>query len=176
MSPLFLEGQKVTKKRTDSKQIRLGDVVEIPLATGFAYVQFVFEDKGTMGMGELVRVFPERREQPATSLAELTLNNESYYVFCPIRTAAKKGWIKILGNAPVPEKYRIRPAFKINYAFDRRDKSKLVWFIIEPGTGTSRKVGSQLSPEDRTLPMHVIWGLDLLKERIEKGWTPEDEA
>jgi hypothetical protein len=156
--------------RRDSKRLRIGDVFEVPLARGFAYIQLVHHD--AKGCGDLVRVLAgiHRKRLDISTLAS---QEEIYCAFFPVRHIAKRSLVRRVGSAPVDPKWKRLPNFKgynQNFATGRR-----TWFIIDAKNRFGRKV-AKLNKEQEAYPMHHVVGFPLMVERIESGWMPQDEA
>lgn len=158
---------------------QLGDVFEFPLPTEFAYIQYVFDDSsafpGKNHYGTLVRILSFRSAVSANSVQEIELDGDAFCCFSACNRAQRSGLARYLGNAPVPMKYQVRPAFKQHYTLDKREKKDIIWFLAAEKSGAMTRVG-KLTPEQRSLPLLESVGVELLKERLENNWRPEDEC
>lgn len=162
-----------------ARRKQLGDLYELPLSSGFAYLQYVFDDAsltpGRNHYGSLVRILSYRSPVAVASIADIELAGDDFCCFCAIGSAHFRGLVRYLGTAPVPDKFRERPAFKQHYTMDKRDKKDIVWFVAARASNVVTKVG-KLTPEQRSLPLLEFVGIEVLKERLESGWQPEDEC
>lgn len=158
-----------TRKRSGRK-IKLGDIVEVPLTRGFAYVQYVYCDKKSHG--DLVRVFPGKFNKRAKSLDDVVSQQDLYCCFFPVTKAVQLELVEVVGSADIPRRYRKLPASKVY--FENIETGEKTWFIFD-GKGQRRKT-ERLSTEEKKYPMRQVLSIQVLVERIENDWLPEHEA
>jgi hypothetical protein len=150
-----------------AKRIRVGDVVEVATSNGLAYAQVShIHREERSAYGPLLRVLPGFFLKRPAQLAELVSQDATVLMFCALSAAVRNGICEIVGNVPVPEKYREFPVFRTtddpariagNWAFWDGKKE---WFV-----------GKEITPEQRRMPFRSICDGVLFRERIEQGWT-----
>lgn len=154
--------------------LQLGDVIELPLSKGYAYAQYVNNDRKT-GFGELIRILPGKFDTPLPEEEAFALcrEQEVYYCFFPIEVFLQPPLVRIIGGTTVPQSSKKMPHFK-SYNLNP-DSGKKTWFIWDGKAAKSRRVES-LSGNEQEYPMRQVVSLETLVRRIESGWLPEHEA
>jgi hypothetical protein len=139
----------------------IGDVVEIPLSTGFAYAQYTHEHEE---YGELLRVLPGEFAVRPKDFADLVRDRERYFQFYPLAEAVRHGLVTIAGSEEVPESARQLPLF-------RSGERGGPWWLWD---GAREWPVDELTPEQRQLSILGIANHKYLIELVETGWRPED--
>ncbi|HEV3079066.1 MAG TPA: hypothetical protein VGY66_04780 [Gemmataceae bacterium] len=154
------------------KRLVLGDVVEIALPGGkFAYAQYVFNYTKPPVWGTLLRVLKGIYPRRQKDVAELVDGEDQFPVFYPAARTLSLGLITIIGNAPVPLRFKKLPLFRAcNTNFKTGVKTWWLW------DGKRERYVGKLSPEHYDLPICQIIGHQLLVDRIASGWSPRDEV
>ena len=150
-------------------RLRIGDVVEVPVSRGLAYVHYVSRHPE---FGALLRVYgtiyPRRPSAP--QLATLTQAEPQFVTFFPLQAAVKQGIVSVAGSCEPSSEASRFPLFRdgvLNPATGQVD----VWWLWD---GEKEwRVGS-LTEEQRSLPMREVINDTLLIERIECGWRNSD--
>ena len=153
---------------------RVGDVFRIPLRTGFAYVQYVWEEKGRFKIGPLVRVLPGTFIDESEDLGELVRQPELFCAFYPIYQLAPLGFASYAENHAVPERFKTQPLLRFpkQYRMTKDNRMSVSsWAIWD---GTVEQVFSPLPKEYWCLPIVQLLTGNLLAVRIEAGWVPSD--
>jgi hypothetical protein len=147
---------------------KIGDLIEIPTNRGLAYAQ---ETHRHAQWGSLLRVLAGFHAERPSRLEALVRGKEQFKAFFPLRLGLKQRMFTIVGNFPVPEEAQAFPLFKSGtpHPATRRVENWWLW-----NGERSWQVG-QLDEEHRRLPIREIVTDLLLIERIEQGWTSEDE-
>ena len=153
---------------TRKTKIKPGDVIEITTKKGLAYAQYVLRNSE---MGALIRVLPGFHETRPITFSEVVARPERFVTFLPLQAAIQRDIFKIIANEPVPEQSRKLPLFRARGHIDREGFVH-DWRLWDGEK--SIRIG-KLGPEQRKLPIKEIWNDTLLIERIEEGWTPEQE-
>lgn len=147
------------------KNIKIGDVFEIPLSDGRkTYGQYVYWDNR---YGPLVQIYDLITRDRATVTQVLN----SLPLFPPIivglKAAIKTGVWEIIGYSPIS--IFPYPLFR-SALYDSRLKKTGMWYLWD---------GSQLNPIGYDLPKQyeqlellVVWSPDDVRERIETGANP----
>lgn len=149
-----------------AKRIRIGDIVEISTSRGLAYAQYTHKDES---WGALLRVLPGFFDQRPQDFEHLVRQQERFVSFFPLGAAVSQGIVQLVGNEPVPRQAERLPDFRWAGFIDRQGNVR-DWWIGEGGT--KRKV-TELTPEQRKMPILEVINDTLLIDRIENDWTPE---
>ena len=151
----------------------LGDIVEVPLKRGFAYVQYVYRHRDPpVQMGDLIRVLPGIFAKRPKEFSELNAKHERFIAFFPVAIAVRRKYVSIVAHEKVPERFKTLPLFKAAGLRSPETSKPLSWGLWD---GKKSWRVSELTEEERRLPLRQFINLMLLGERIESGWTPEDE-
>ncbi|MBQ9226348.1 MAG: hypothetical protein IJ177_09210 [Fibrobacter sp.] len=109
------------------KRPKIGDIIEIPTRSGFAYAQFTH--KHSM-YGALLRVhntvYQTRQSLDVIQLV-VSVREPDFSVFFPLGAAVHRGIVSIVGNAPIPEKQKPFPLFR-NGEVDPKTKKVETWW------------------------------------------------
>lgn len=155
-----------------AKRPRIGDIIEIPLKTGFAYGQFVLNHKTQDGFGPLITVLPGIHPEKHSNPQQLVDQPEQFLAFYPLGVAVSQGFVSIVAHADVPTRFERFPLFKVYGGIDHKTRKATTWFLWD---GEKSWMVDRLTPEQRKLPVKEIVGVTLLHERIEQGWRPETD-
>jgi hypothetical protein len=150
------------------KRVRIGDIVEIPTAKGFAYAQL---SHNHARYGALLRVLPGLFKSAPNNFPDLARKSENFVIFFPLQAAVNRTIFRIVANSPVPEFAKSFPLFRTGVVDPRTGKVK-VWWLWD---GEKEWKVGEITPDQRKLPLRGIWNDTLLIERIEAGWTPEND-
>lgn len=136
----------------------------MPIGTQFGYVQF-------LGMhrqhGDAILVSPMLHARKSSFSAEFF--STGYVTFYPACLAVTQKRIEVVAQSPpptIPKRYR-RPA-----AVSR--DGKVESWIIEGGWRDVVK--SDLSDEERSIPISGVWDHEFLSAQITKRWTPQTDS
>src|SRR5215211_6251247 len=95
--------RRTTQKKQGiaKKSVQLGDVFEIPIASGYAYIQYVFNDavlfRGNNHYGTLVRLLAFQSPTSVETVDVIDLEKELYCCFFPCEAACRQGWVRFVG-------------------------------------------------------------------------------
>jgi hypothetical protein len=148
-------------------RIKVGDCFEIPLPDGrLAYCQYIhWNDK----LGYLIRVFDRISGEPL-SVESLRGCKELFPpVFVGLQASVASGRWKRIGSLEV-DSFRF-PTFRCTSATKPGVYEN--WWLWEGGD--QRFIG-KLPPELRSLEIELVWGDELLEERIATGKNPFAEV
>lgn len=151
------------------KRPKIGDIIEIPLDGGCGYAQFVLNHKDPPVYGPLIRVFEGKHKKRPARIVDLP---EQFLAFFPLGAAVSRGIVKIIDSAPVPERLKQIPLFKLYGGINHETRKATSWFLWD-GKQTWRI--DTLTAEQRKLPVKEVINDTLLIERIENGWRPETD-
>jgi hypothetical protein len=116
-------------------------------------------------MGDMVRVFDVISTKPLSALEVATHGEMFPPVFVGVRSAVKRGRWRAIGVAPVPSfdfpKFRSTSGTKPGVYAN--------WWLWD---GRDRRYIGILPAELRSLELEMVWGDELLEERIVKGRLP----
>lgn len=166
-------GSEIMKKRTFKRAV-LGDIIEIPLSRGFAYVQYVYRHTTPpIVMGDLVRVLPGVYQKRPTDFSKLNAMHERFITFFLIGIAVRRKMASIVAHQEVPDRFAKLPLFKAVGWHDPRTGEVQSWWLWD---GKKSWKVDELTEEQKRLPLQEFIGFPVLVERIESGWAPEDEV
>lgn len=151
-----------------AKRVRVGDVVEFSLRSGFGYGQYVQKDPE---MGYLLRVMPGVYRTRPLNLNEVVASKSAFQRFFPLQRAVNIGAVRIVGSEPVPafeSEFRVFRAGSPNLG----DGSPRVWTLWTNGKWSPASLPDR---ELRKLPLLGIVNDTWIHEKLEMGWKQEDE-
>jgi hypothetical protein len=160
-------------KQSTNKRPRLGDLIEIPVANGFAYAQYVYEHQDPPCWGALIRVFTDICSVRPDDFASLVSGPERFVTFYPLRSAVSQKLVQIVGHFEVPERYNKLPLFKSPGGRDWSTGAVKIWWLWQGGDDWREE---PLAVEHYDLPDKALVGHTPLIEYIETGWHPRDDV
>ena len=146
------------------KKAIFGDYFIISLADGrFAYGQYLHK---CTHYGQMVQIFADITNSPI-DIQDVDITKMLFPpVFSGLDGAIRDGSWKIIGHADIQNfKY---PLFRSGTA---DLKGKIHYWWIWDGT-ENKEIGGNLPAKYRNLERKIIWGSEILEERIEKGYLP----
>jgi len=146
----------------------LGDIIEIPVATGLAYAQYTHQHATH---GGLIRVFDKIFNDRPGDLSTCAMLPVRFSVFFPVRAAVQRGIVHVAGHADIAPANQAFPLFRSGNP-DPKTKRVGVWWLWNGER--SWRVG-ELTTEQRKLDLKEIWNDSMLVQRIEEGWRPEND-
>lgn len=152
----------------------IGQVLEIATPLGYAYLQFVDVHPE---MGDLIRVLIGYHPDPLRGgeIERVVHGGERYYLYIydeGVRALIEEGGAVPLGVFDLPDRVHRRPLMKTINPFS----DDLEWHIFDDDDeerATVHYVTSELSREERSLP---LWGMVATRNvlsRLDSDWTPE---
>jgi hypothetical protein len=146
-----------------NERIQVGDCYAIPLRDkSFAYCQYVCWNKL---LGFLVRVF-DRVTKEVVPVKDLERAGELFPpVFVGLRASVKSNRWRRIGSLPL-EAFTF-PKFRCTAILKPGTYEN--WFLWD---GEAEQFIGKLTPEQRGLELRVVWGDELLEDRIETGTNP----
>lgn len=149
-------------------RLRVGDILELPIQTGFAYLQYVMK---VPRFGVLVRVLRGTFVECPRLFSHLANQPESFVAFFPVGAAVAQGILRPVAHESVPERLQVLPLFRAAGNIDPKTGKVLDWWLWD---GERSWPVGELRPEHRHLPIQEVLNDTMLVQRIEDGWTPED--
>lgn len=149
-------------------RIKVGGCYEIPLSDGrYAYCQYLaWNDQ----LGCLIRVFGKITNEPIRSVENLCGAGEMFPpVFVGLRTSVRSGRWKFVGRLPIGE-FRF-PLFRATSATKPGEYDN--WWLWD---GKEQRFIGRLPEELRSLEIELVWGDELLEDRIAYGKNPFAEV
>jgi hypothetical protein len=146
--------------RGKTPRAKIGDVLEIKTTEGLAYFQYTHQHPV---YGGLIRVLPGLYAERPAHIAILVAGAERYFVFFPVRAAAARDLVRIVGSETIPDHARAFPMFRTGRPGN--------WWLWD---GETEWRVEELTPAQHSLPIRMIWNDTMLASRIASGWTPED--
>lgn len=142
----------------------IGTVFEVPVGVGaFAYGQVTHYHPD---FGNVVAIFAGIRSVRPTDWVSV-LGDIQFMTFFVVKAAAKRKFITILGECPVPMFLRTFPKFKVPVRDFRR--GEVDHWLLWDGSVTTRMAG--LSREQANLPTRTSPSFPLLQDWIREGRT-----
>lgn len=145
-----------------------GDVFYINTKKGRAYLQYI---KKVPNFSYMIRVFSGFYEGIHPELTGIVKYPVSFLIFFPIMAAERRKIVHKCGNVPLDEESKKIPVFRYGIP-DFETKKVPVWCFWD---GEKEWPVENLTDEQRKLPMKVIVNDIELIDRIERGWTPEND-
>jgi hypothetical protein len=144
---------------------RLGDVIELQTANGFAYAQITHRVRS---WGTLIRVLqPLFRERP-TDLKDLVKAPSRFVVFFPVNAAVNRRLVEIVGTAGIPDEAREFPQMRSG-GIRRPDGTASDWWLWD---GEREWSVGELTAELAHLPLRRLVNHAKLKSLIEEDRMP----
>jgi len=145
-------------------RIKVGDVFAFRLQDGrHAYCQYV---QWNEQLGYIVRVLAKLTDQRVSSVAELDGAEDLFPpVIVGLRASVRSGRWQRIGNLPVRGFHL--PLFRSTSATKPGTYDN--WWLWD---GRNERFIGKLPPELRSLELRVVWGDELLEERIATGRAP----
>src|SRR5205085_6016920 len=128
------------------RRAKVGDIIEIPVARGFAYAQYTHQHPQ---MGGLIRVFDKLFETRPADLAKIARGAVRFSTFFPLRAAVSRGIFQVIGHQEVAPQNSAFPIFR-NGIEDPKTRKVSVWWLWDGEK--SWKVG-EITPDQRKLPI-----------------------
>ena len=148
-------------------KLKIGDIVEIRTAKGFAYAHYTHKHKQ---YGALLRVFDSIYDARPSNYTDLVRQRPAFSCFFPLSAAVNKKIVSIIGNSAVPHEAQVFPTFRGGVVNPSTHKVE-VWWLWD---GEREWRIGNLTDEQRLLPIAELWSWDLLIERLGSGWLPEE--
>lgn len=150
------------------RNVKIGDVIEIPTKKGLFYAQYTHLHKTH---GGLIRVFDSHFKDRVNDFSKLVKDPVRFSTFFPVAAAIKKGIFNVVAHEEISAQNQPFPVFR-NGVADPQTKKVSVWWFWDGER--EWKVGT-ITPEQRKMPIAAVWNDTLLIERIESGWTPGND-
>lgn len=146
-----------------SKRLKPGEILQLKIAGGFAYLQYLGKHPD---YGDAVRVAAARPEPWSPDQPDPF--KSAYVTFYPATAAVNQGLVEVVGHAAAPAMPR-----QLRRAGVRADGAIKTWIIED---GSKNAVKTTLSADELRLPIAAIWNHDLLVQRIAENWDPRQEG
>jgi hypothetical protein len=150
------------------KRVAPGQVLEIATPGGLAYVQYAARHPE---YGDAIRVLPGLFAARPDDFSGL-VRDHAYFAFYPVVAAVTQALVEVVAMQPVPAEYHM-PRMMRRPGARSRDGRILTWIVID---GDNESVRDKLSPDERQLPIAVIWNHEMLQHRLAERWRPESEG
>lgn len=142
-----------------------GDILEVECPAGVAYISYAGRDAN---LGDAIWVIPEVFRQPTQDWSTVFGRN-GYFAFYPAGTALRRKLVRKVGYST--EALRVVPV-KRRRELAVDDSGVVTSWLITDGRDRTPKRDSELTDEEKGLPIASIWNHPLLIERIVSGWMP----
>lgn len=144
---------------------RIGQVLEIATERGLAYVQYVSRHGK---YGDTIRILPGLFTTRPRDFSRL-VHGHAYFAFYPLRMAVAQNLITPVAIEPIPVGLE-RPQRLRRRGAIANDGRVETWLVID---GDREELRSELSLDEKRLPIASIWNHALLVQRIAEEWAPE---
>lgn len=151
---------------------RIGDIIEIQTAKGFAYAQYTHNHTEPPKYGQLLRVFEGTHVERPRDFDALAHSPVQFITFFPLHTALTRDIFQVVGNVLVPKEAQAFPLFRVKGLIDKETKKARRWGLWD-GEGRSTTLNRPLTEAEKCLPILGVINDTLLVERIETGWRSE---
>jgi hypothetical protein len=145
-------------------RLKLGDIFELPVRNGLAYLQYVYRDSS---LGELICVLPGIYENSQIKFNDIVIQEGGFLVFFPLSAATKSGIVAKIGNYSDTSAFT-KPSFMRDPIVE--NGSITGWHIVNTDTW-ERTLVTSLSAQQKLLSPWGIWNDTLLREKIDEGWS-----
>ncbi|GMO53789.1 MAG: hypothetical protein Ta2G_12280 [Termitinemataceae bacterium] len=152
-----------------AKRAKIGDVIEIKLNKGVSYA--VYTHKNNM-YGPLLRIFNHIYMERPTDFNTLFSAAPTFSYFFPLGAAVSRGIVTIVGNIAVPVHMQDFPIFRTGTPNPVTNKVS-AWWLWD---GENEWCVGEITQEQRKLSILGIVNDTYLVEKIESGWTPENDV
>jgi hypothetical protein len=142
-----------------------GDILEFDCPGGVAYFSYAGKHAS---LGDAIWVVPRVFPQPTDDWSS-AFGGEGYFAFYPATSAVRRKLVRKVGFAPAA--LRLLPTKRRNVVNVDAHGAVTSWLITD-GTVRVPRRDSELSSEERNLPIANIWNHKFLVESIGRGWTP----
>ncbi len=150
------------------EKLKIGDIIEIKTAKGFAYAQYTHKHKT---YGALIRVFDEIYNKRPQFDKNFISQEIRFSTFFPLQVAIKKGIFEIVKNETIRQELITFPVFRAG-AIDPATKKVSNWWLWD---GEEEWEVGKLSQDQLNLPIRGVWNDTLLIKRLESDWRPETD-
>ena len=147
------------------RKLLVGDLCEIEVDGGFAYVQYVGRHDH---YGDAIWVRPKVYRTRAVEFANVA-DERGYLTFYPLHAAVLHGLTQIVASLALPKSVDVPRRYR-RVGARARDGTILSWVIKDNEKDTLRYT---LSDSEKKLPIAAIWNHEMLCRRIESQWNPE---
>ena len=153
-----------------ARRIKIGDIIEIKTKKGLFYAQYTHYDEE---YGELIQVKKHIYSKRPKNISQIVQDENRIIAFIPLSFAVNSTDIfMVIGNMPIPDKYKPFPVFKCAGYVDRKGVVKQWKFWDGDNTWPDYWV-NELSEDEISFPRAGIWTYPLLVDRLESDWTEE---
>jgi hypothetical protein len=148
----------------------LGDVFEIEIPRGLAYIQYVGRSK--LYGGELVRLLPGIHRNRPEFFDQILSDGERFFTFIGLRDAVSDGFAKHVYHAELPDRLRVFPLMRWGTPPPRGGGPRK-WRVFD---GEHYGELQDLTPEMAKLSVTGVPNRTRILQMIESGYQPEDET
>lgn len=153
-------------------RVKIGDIIEIETSRGFFYAQYTHKDPVH---GALIQVTREPFPDRETCVEKICIADVGIITFFPLSVAIHRKIFRVVANAEVPKNRAQFPVFRIRGHIDKNGKVKQ-WKLWAGDDSWPQCWLTELTEEQRTLPVRGIWNDTLLVDRLEAGWAHGDSG
>jgi hypothetical protein len=148
-----------------SNILSVGDILEISCETGIGYASYAGKHSW---LGDAIWIVPELFKAPRSDWSTV-FGELGFFTFYAAHTALRHKLVRKVGYAI--EAMRPVPAF-VRTAVNKGQNGLVLSWLITDGVARTPRKDTEMSAEERLLPIGAIWNHKLLCERLEAQWTP----
>lgn len=145
-------------------KVRVGDVYEVCLPSGFSYVHVTARNKM---LGVLIRVLSGIYDKPIPQFQELVSAQELYFTYMFVADFSKENGLRYIANVFIKE-CEVHPLMRDGIR-DPATGRVNVWRLWD---GEKEWRIGDLNESQKTLSLRQIWNCEILKRRIVDAWLP----
>ena len=153
------------------RRVKIGDIIEIKTKKGLFYAQYTHYDEEC---GELIQVKKGSHKQRPSNFEKIVNKESTIITFIPLNICICRKIFEVVDNLPVPLRFQAFPTFLLCGHIDRKGKVKQ-WLFWDGEKTWPETWVTELTDEQKKLPIQEIWNDTLLIEQLESGWTPETD-
>jgi hypothetical protein len=143
-----------------SSNLAIGDILEFECLGGWCYLSYAGKEP-TMGDSVWVipRIFPAQQKDWAN-----VFSHSGFWLFYPAHASLRAKLVRRVGYSE--EAIRMLPRFRRNIVHENHSGFVASWYITD-GRSRVPKLDSELTEEERQLPISEIWNHAFLLEQLE---------
>jgi hypothetical protein len=152
-------------------KVQIGDLVEVKTKKGFAYALYTHSHDKRPRFGAMLRLFDELYPSRPANLNAIVSGRVRLSIFFPLQAAVDRGLVEVIGRVSIPKSLQTFPIFRTGMV-NPQTKKVDSWWLWD---GEHEWRIGELTPEQRTLPIRGVWNDTILIQRIEEGWSPDND-
>lgn len=153
-----------------TRRPKIGDVFELRVKDGFAYIQYSHKHTIPPRFGTLVRVLPGVFAERPQDVSAIVNSREVFFQFIWLAHDVRAGNLTFLGNFELPVWCSDFPLFR-DGIINPKTGAVHQWWLWD---GSKEWMIKELTDAQRHLSLRRICDIEFLRDLIDTGWTPLD--